>query len=54
MPFESEKQKKYLYANKPEVAEKFEKHEAREEKKEGKERMRSLIRKIANRMKNKS
>ena len=31
MPFKSEKQRKYLYANKPEVAEKF----ARDSKKKG-------------------
>ena len=29
MPFKSEKQRKYLYANKPEVAKKFAEHSAK-------------------------
>ena len=33
MPFKSEKQRKYLYANKPEVAEKFAKHSKKKKKK---------------------
>ena len=33
MPFKSEKQRKYLYANKPEVAEKFAKHSKKKKRK---------------------
>lgn len=32
MPFKSEKQRKYLYANKPKVAAKFAKHTKRKKK----------------------
>ena len=33
MPFKSEKQRKYLYANKPKVAEKFAKHSKKKKRK---------------------
>jgi|TARA_R110002012_G_scaffold263273_1_gene445972 hypothetical protein len=35
MPFKSDKQRKYLYANKPEVAEKFTQHSKRKSYKHG-------------------
>ena len=38
MPFKSDKQRKYLYANKPKVAEKLAKHDKPKPKPKGKKR----------------
>ena len=46
MPFKSEKQRKYLYANKPDVAEKFAKDSKKKKKKYSKEEKDAALKRI--------
>jgi len=46
MPFKSEKQRKYLYANEPEVAESWAKKEKRKKKKHSQEEKNKAVERI--------
>jgi hypothetical protein len=47
MPFKSEKQRKYLYANKPDVAEKFAKDSKKKKKKYSKKEKQAAVARIS-------